>query len=1427
MKHQDGYLFINNTKLELSGLSPIVSLTIGSNQNNRQLNFLIDTGSQVSLVNQTLAAPFSKIIQKSTKEFACFNNTFQLNCSTIKTQLSGPLNKPVSCELIAVQGFNIKYVVPQLKRLVEEQKKIKRISPSFLKCVESIRNGELKVHGLLGVDLVAQLVRFSIVSSDTCCFAEVGDGLVPMGSVASPLHVHCVEQVSTTTSALQSARRKQRKPPKGNRFKGCQKASKNEVCSAVHQMCITTRNRFDVLPDFAAEHMQQQLTVANSYGESEDDKPLNDFNHFKNNITFKNNKYQVKVPFQPDILQKVPSNYSVCKVLAKKVHQKLPSTELKNQYFDYFQDQVQNDIITPLEENFDISSHKFIPHRPIFREDPLVKTTKIRGVFNCSFRNGKSPSLNDCVEFPQDSMKDLVDLFLYFRANKYFLTADIKQAFLNVKLASVSDSRMFSFIVYHNNQFYHFRYTTVLFGFVMGPFFLNSVLKFHASLQPDPSLSNYLENHFYIDNLVVVSESKNHLAETAADLYESLEDAGFHLREWNSNVDGVTTQIPAEDNLCNTTEPFKVLGMVHNPVEDTFALKKLELDANSCTKRQCLSGIASIFDPCGHVLPVSSYGKLLLRKITKLGLSWDDAIPMEISSMWQTLVKQMEKLSNKVSVPRYAYSKDKPFSLHCFLDASQDLIGTAVYVVQDNKSSLLFAKCKLAPARSRTIPTLELLAIELACKVIHKLINSVYFSLNMLQKIHFYSDSQIALSWVLTRMAPKRNLFACHRVKTINTLLDGLTAKNLKFEIAYIQTTENAADMLTRPRTALRFLRVLEYYHQGPAWLTQGGPPPSALQSIPVRHIKDKKLIYNLQVNESQSVTIDLNRFSSYNKAVNTLAYVYKFLDLLRKNEIQPFVIYRAKATTHLIALMQSSYFPIELNHLTNTEGLTKKAPKLASQLHLFLDQEGLLRSKGRISESQRYSYDITNPLVVAGDSLLGKLLVNYAHGQCKHMGTNSTLYYLRNLGFWLTKARASIARIIGQCPVCIRHRARTFETPPPSLLPGARTEFYRPFSCVGMDYTGHFRIRDESGKVSKSYILLFTCMTTRAVHLELVSSMGVHEFLNAFKRFSGLYGLPEQVFSDNAKTFTASAGLLKSLVEHDMVRDFLATKNIWFKTIPVYSPSQGGTWERMVGVVKTVLIKTYGKSTHTFDDFRTILSEVQLVVNSRPLCYLPSSQDLEVVTPIMLLNKGNTIPLMRFDQRTIERAWENAGDRQFLQGINAQIAQQEHAQDQFMEEWLRAYILDLRSKHGSNGPSDGTRQTPRWVKIGSVCLHKTPVASTHYPLVIITKLLPGRDGGVRNVAIKNSRGVVSIASIANLSPLEIDADDNNETNPSSASTAQIKNSYSAKAEKKPPDSSSVAIEATAASSSSARPIRRAAAASRQSTKLRAQQGLI
>ena len=1098
--------------------------------------------------------------------------------------------------------------------------------------------------------------------------------------------------------------------------------------------------------------------MANSYGEDLPEQTINSYQKFQSSISFKQNKYHVNVPFDEEIIAKVPNSYSVCKVLAKKVHVKLRKQGLDGKYFEIFEEQLNEGIIHPLPIDFNINEYKFVPHRPVIREDPLVKTTKIRAVFNCSFRNGNSPSLNDSVQFPQDLMKDLVDLFLYFRTNKYFLTADIQKAFLNVKFNRDSDANKFSFIVFHKNNFHYFKYSSAIFGFVLSPFFLQAVLRFHASLQPDLETKNYMSNHFYVDNLIVTHNSVERLKNIAFDMYDSLEDGGFHLRDWCSNVQNVTEFVDVQDSNVNSCQPFKVLGYVHNPASETFSVKNYELDVKANTRREILSGVSSIFDPCGIILPCTTLGKMIMRGITNLKLSWDEAVPKEISVLWSKFVKQVSRLEGKINIPRFTYNSQESFKLHVFADASKDLIACSVYVSQGNSSSLLFAKNKVTPMVAKTMPTLELLAFELGVKVLYKIISSEYFNKQNLTKINFYSDSQVALTWILNKFAPKRNIFACNRIKTINSILNNVSQLSLKFDIYYTNTIDNVADLITRTLTVPKMLQSMSLYHNGPDWLIKENPPVSQLHSIPTRFIKNKKLIYTVVEGEkSDSISdsiIDLTRFSSYNKLVNSLAYVFKFRDLILKRPKLAFVQYRASAIDYLIIAMQKVCFPIEEEYLI-AKTITKNPPKLILQLRLYMDQEGIIRSKGRFGQSTQFSYDAVNPILISGRSPLAELLITHAHRECKHLGLNSTLYYLRNTGFWLTSARSSVMRIIGKCLTCLRYRAKTFAPPDSDDLPMARTDSLIPFSSIGIDYTGQFTLIDYSGQYIKAYILLFTCLTTRAVHLEIAPSMSVQHFINAFIRFSNRYGTPYEVYSDNAKTFLAAAKLFKSILHHDIVQDLFVSKNILFKNIPIYSPNQGGSWERMVGVTKQVLNKAYGNENFQYDYFATIISDAQKVINNRPLFYNSASQEIDVISPNMLISQRSQFPLIKFSPSNLNNVWDNSNEKNFLQKIYKTSKERGEHHNRFMTEWLKSYMLDLRAKHGLEKPLV-SKNLSQWLKTGAVCLFKIPGVNNHYPLVKIVELLPSKAGYIRNVKIIRSDKTTSIISIDKLAPLEV-----------------------------------------------------------------------
>jgi hypothetical protein len=164
-------------------------------------------------------------------------------------------------------------------------------------------------------------------------------------------------------------------------------------------------------------------------------------------------------------------------------------------------------------------------------------------------------------------------------------------------------------------------------------------------------------------------------------------------------------------------------------------------------------------------------------------------------------------------------------------------------------------------------------------------------------------------------------------------------------------------------------------------------------------------------------------------------------------------------------------------------------------------------------------------------------------------------------------------------------------------------------FQFTGLDFAGPLFIKDGL-KNEKSYILLLTCASSRAIHLELVPDMSIHGFLRGFKRFVARRGVPDFVISDNFKTFRSSE-----------VKKFMLLQGIRQRFILPASPWWGGFYERLVRTVKYCLKKTLGKAFVTFEELQTILCDIEVAVNNRPLAYVSEDDLDEALTPFHLMH--------------------------------------------------------------------------------------------------------------------------------------------------------------------------------------------------------------
>ena len=300
------------------------------------------------------------------------------------------------------------------------------------------------------------------------------------------------------------------------------------------------------------------------------------------------------------------------------------------------------------------------------------------------------------------------------------MLSDVKQIFLMIKLSEEFDKNRFSFFWKRGNDLVTYRYKSIVFGYTSSPFILNYVIKHHAESFADDKCTRALANNFYVDNLIITGNDTKELSKLYELCYDRMKLGGFTLRSWNSNSLELRDLMRSDGRLVeHQCDEDKILGYRYNVSNDTISLTPCTLSLEADTKRKILSQISKVFDPLNLTLPVTVRGRILMRKIWKLGIGWDEKVPEEIVKEMSKFSKDCEKLP-EIKFPRQAINDKESYGLHIFCDSSSEAYGFIVYACDNlNKSAFLFAKSKLAPLAKKnehSIPTLELMGVILSLK---------------------------------------------------------------------------------------------------------------------------------------------------------------------------------------------------------------------------------------------------------------------------------------------------------------------------------------------------------------------------------------------------------------------------------------------------------------------------------------------------------------------------------------------------------------------------------------------------------------------------------------------------------------------------------------------------------------------------------------
>ncbi|XP_064081970.1 uncharacterized protein LOC135198329 [Macrobrachium nipponense] len=244
-------------------------------------------------------------------------------------------------------------------------------------------------------------------------------------------------------------------------------------------------------------------------------------------------------------------------------------------------------------------------------------------------------------------------------------------------------------------------------------------------------------------------------------------------------------------------------------------------------------------------------------------------------------------------------------------------------------------------------------------------------------------------------------------------------------------------------------------------------------------------------------------------------------------------------------------------------------------------------------------------------------------------------------------------------------------QPPPPPPLPKERITLQKPFAAVGVDHTSAIQTETRPG-----YILLVTCMATRAVYLDVCPSLDAEEFVLALRRFSATHGAPTIITSDNHQTFKTASNLLQGLYEEDEVQQFLRRTGVEWRFQTPRAPWKGGFFERLIGVTKRALQIALGRKYLPEAHVLTLVKEAEAVVNNRPLMYSGDKCEDEVLTPSHLV-RGHLINLMApvlpdedlnatFTSRRLQDRYLKLTDT-----LKA-----------FRERWRKEYLSALRARH-------------------------------------------------------------------------------------------------------------------------------------------------
>lgn len=730
--------------------------------------------------------------------------------------------------------------------------------------------------------------------------------------------------------------------------------------------------------------------------------------------------------------------------------------------------------------------------------------------------------------------------------------------------------------------------------------------------------------------------------------------------------------------------------------------------------RKIYRTLAKQYDPLGYLIPFTTRAKIIVQLLWNKKRGWDDpCLPADLLAAWEEWENELPHLA-QITLPRcYSGIVQQPIkhrSVHIFCDASERAYGSVAYLSTEDyqhntQIAFLAARSRVAPKRQLSIARLELCGALTGAQL------GAVLKRELTLEIHhfvYWTDSTTVLAWLQSDSC-RYKVFVGVRVSEIQELSDPGSWH-------YVDSSTNPADDITRGLT-LTQLTQDNRWRQGPAFLTQ---PKCNWPKVPERQTPDedselRKLTFCGTLNETPVIP-DVQQFSSYQELLDNTV---KSLHGAAEKGQPPNADDYHEAELTLLRHCQMHDFPKEFALLK--EGKPVPNSSQLSGLAPEYDQDSnLIRVGGRLRRCESLTKDILHPVVLNPTNPVVTLLIKHYDAQLLHSGPGRVYAELRRK-FWILRGREAVKKHQRCCPECQKWRGRPVTPKMSDIPPSSLRLFKPPFYSTGVDCFGPLMIK-IGRRTEKRWGIVYKCLTTRAVSLDLLDHMDTDSFLLSLRRFTARRGRPYELLSDQGTNFRGGNTELEEAFKEmqPLLRDQLAKEQIRFRFNPPSAPHFGGSWEREVRSVKTALRTTLGAQIVTEEVLRTVLVEVEGILNSRPLGYVSSDvADPDPVTPNSLLmgRPDSSLPQVVYPESDLlsRKRWRHS---QILS-------------DHFWKHFVHDFLPTLQARQKWKQERDN-------ITVGTVVL----IADEQLPRALwrvgtVSSIIPSPDGRVRTAVIK------------------------------------------------------------------------------------------